>query len=75
MRLALRSGLVEPGSLAEVRSDTLEALNEVARRSGVPPPILDDLLWERGRDDPDLLGDARAGTCASPRAIRSSSWY
>ena len=74
MRLALRSGLVRPGPLAEVRSGTLEALNEVARRSGVPPPILDDLLWERGRGDRDLLG-TEGGDLWEPARDPNSTWY
>jgi hypothetical protein len=74
MRVALRSGLVQPGSLAEVRHGTLKALNEVARRSEIPPPILDDLLWERGRDDPDLLG-AAGGDLREPPRDPVSSWY
>jgi hypothetical protein len=74
MRLALRSGLVEPGSLAEVRPGTLAAFKEVARRSDVPPPILDDLLWERGRDDPDLLG-TEGGDLREPVRDPNSTWY
>lgn len=74
MRLALRSGLVEPGSLARVRAETLEAFGAVARRAGISPPVLDDLLWERGRDDPDLLG-ADAGDLREPPRDPDSSWY
>ena len=74
MRLALRAGLVAPGSLAEVRAGTLAVLKEVATSSGVPPPVLDDLLWERGRDDPDLLG-TEGGDLTEPPRDPSSSWY
>ena len=74
MRLALRAGLVAPGSLAEVRAGTLAVLKEVATSSGVPPPVLDDLLWERGRDDPDLLG-TEGGNLTEPPRDPSSSWY
>ncbi len=65
MRLALRSGLVEPGPLPEVRASTLEAFKAVAAQAGLSPPVLDDLLWERGRDDPDLVG-AGAGDLREP---------
>jgi hypothetical protein len=74
MRLALRSGLVRPGSLAEVRAATREAFKGVAERSGVPPPVLDDLLWELGRDDPDLLG-TDGGHLREPPRDPESSWY
>ena len=74
MRLALRSGLVEPGSLAEVRPATREAFKRVAERSGVPPPVLDDLLWELGRGDPDLVG-AEAGHLPEPPRDPASHWY
>lgn len=74
MRLALRSGLVEPGPLERVRRDTLAAFNAVAARAGIPPPVLDDLLWERGRDDPDLLGSA-AGDLREPPRDPDLSWY
>jgi hypothetical protein len=74
MRLALRSGLVEPGTLDEVRPATRAAFKEVAAGSGVSPPVLDDLLWERGRDDPDLLG-AEAGDLREPPRDPDSTWY
>ena len=74
MRLALRSGLVEPGSLDEVRATTRAVFKEVAERSGVPPPVLDDLLWELGRDDPDLLGTG-GGDLSEPPRDPGSTWY
>jgi len=74
MRLALRSGLVRAGPLDEVRAATRAALKEVADRSGVPPPALDDLLWERGRDDPDLLG-TEGGDLKEPPRDLGSTWY
>jgi hypothetical protein len=74
MRLALRSGLVHPGSLAEVRAATRQAFKQVAERAGIAPPLLDDLLWELGRDDPDLLGRA-GGDVDEPPRDPSSAWY
>jgi hypothetical protein len=65
MRLALRSGLVGQGDVEEVREATLKAFKGVAEEAGISPPVLDDLLWERGREDPDLLGD-EAGDLAEP---------
>lgn len=74
MRLALRSGLVEPGPLERVRSATREALGSLAVASGVSVPVLDDLLWERGRGDPDLLG-REAGDLHEPDREPGSAWY
>ena len=74
MRLALRSGLVAPGPLDEVRASTRAALKELAAETGLSPPLLDDLLWELGRDDPDLLG-ASAGDLAEPAREPKSHWY
>jgi hypothetical protein len=74
MRLALRSGLVEQGPLDEVCMATREAWKRVAVDSGVPPPVLDDLLWELGRDDPDLLGTEGGDVREPPRDPRSH-WY
>jgi hypothetical protein len=74
MRLALRSGLVHPGPLAEVRAATQLALKQVAREAGLSPPLLDDLLWELGRDDPDLLGTEGGDVCEPPRDP-ASAWY
>jgi hypothetical protein len=56
MRLALRSGLVVEGETETVREATRDAFKQVAEKSGITPPVLDDLLWERGREDPDLIG-------------------
>jgi hypothetical protein len=74
MRLALRSGLVEQGGRDEVRSATRSAFRRVADRTGVSPPVLDDLLWELGRDDPDLLGTG-AGDLREPDRDPDSHWY
>jgi hypothetical protein len=74
MRLALRSGLVEPGELAGVRTATRAAFKEVGERSAIPPPVLDDMLWELGRDDPDLLGTA-GGDLTEPPRDPDSAWY
>ena len=75
MRLALRSGLVEPSDdLARVRRETRDAFKRLAARAGVAPPLLDDLLWELGREDPDLLGRP-AGDLREPPRDPSSTWY
>ena len=74
MRLALRSGLVAQGPLDEVRGATRAALKELARAAGISPPVLDDMLWELGRDDPDLLG-AEAGDIREPPRDLGSAWY
>ena len=74
MRLALRSGLVAPGGAEEVRAATLAAWRRVAELAGVSPPVLDDLLWERGRDDPDLLG-SEAGELREPPRPEGTLYY
>jgi hypothetical protein len=75
MRLALRSGLVAPGDdLDRVRAATRDAFGRVAAAAAIPPPLLDDLLWELGRDDPDLLG-AAAGDLSEPGRDPASAWY
>jgi hypothetical protein len=74
MRLALRSGLVEPGELAGVRAATRDAFKRVAAAAGMPPPELDDMLWELGRKDPDLLGRA-GGDLTEPPRDPDSAWY
>ena len=67
MRLALRSGLVEQGDVDGVREGTLKAFKAVADEAEISPPVLDDLLWEKGRDDPDLLGDEAGDLSEPPR--------
>jgi hypothetical protein len=67
MRLALRSGLVAEGDVDEVREATLRAFKEVAEQAKISPPVLDDLLWERGREDPDLLGNEAGDLREPPR--------
>ncbi len=74
MRLALRSGLVTEGPLAAVRAGSREALKELASVAGMSPPVLDDLLWELGRDNPDLLGRG-AGDLMEPSRDPASAWY
>jgi hypothetical protein len=74
MRLALRSGLVADGPLADVRASTRAAFKELAALAGMSPPVLDDMLWELGRNDPDLLGRA-AGDLREPRRDPASAWY
>ena len=65
MRLALRCGLVEPGRLDQVRADTRAALKRLAAATGIAPPVLDDMLWELGREHPGLLG-SEAGEIDEP---------
>jgi hypothetical protein len=74
MRLALRSGLVEPGALGDVRAATRAAFRRVAAATAISPPELDDMLWELGRSDPDLLGTA-AGDLREPARDPGSAWY
>ncbi len=74
MRLALRSGLVEPGTLERVRAATREAFGELAIASGIPVPELDDMLWELGREDPDLLG-TDGGDLREPDRDPEVAWY
>ena len=50
MRLALRSGLVPEGDVDEVREATRDAFKQVAEQAKLAPPVLDDLLWEKGRE-------------------------
>jgi hypothetical protein len=74
MRLALRSGLVHQGEVDEVRAETAAAFGLVADRAGIPPPLLDDMLWELGREDPDLLG-AEAGDLSEPARPQGSHFW
>jgi hypothetical protein len=74
MRLALRAGLVDPGPLDAVRAATRAAFRKVAEAAGVSPPVLDDLLWELGRRDADLLGGA-PGELREPPREPGVHWY
>jgi hypothetical protein len=74
MRLALRSGLVAPGEREQVRAATRDAFARVAAATGLSPPLLDDLLWELGREDPDLLGTG-GGDHREPPRDPDSTWY
>jgi hypothetical protein len=74
MRLALRSGLVEQGDVEQVREATRDAFKQVAEEAGISPPVLDDLLWERGREDPDLIGN-EAGDLTEPPRREGSVFY
>jgi hypothetical protein len=75
MRLALRSGLVHPGPVEQVRAATRQAFKRVAEEAGLEPPLLDDLLWERGRGDPDLLGTAGGADLREPPRPEGTVWY
>jgi hypothetical protein len=74
MRLALRSGLARPGAREAVRAATREAFKRVAEAAEVAVPVLDDLLWELGRADPDLLG-TEGGELVEPSRDPDSTWY
>ncbi len=74
MRLALRAGLVEPGRVEAVRAATRDAFKRVAVEAEISPPVLDDLLWELGRDDPDLLGSAAGDLREPPRPEGTTYW-
>jgi hypothetical protein len=75
MRLALRSGLVRPREPEQVRAATREAFAKVAAEAGIEPPLLDDLLWERGREDPDLLGTAGGAELREPPRPDGTLFY
>ncbi len=75
MRLALRSGLVAPGPVDEVRAATRAQLKSVAVEAGLEPPLLDDLLWELGRDDPDLLGTQDGAELREPPRPPGTIFY
>lgn len=75
MRLALRSGLVQPGPVDAVRAATREVLKRVAEEAGIEPPLLDDLLWEVGRNDADLLGTAGGADLREPPRPEGTLWY
>jgi hypothetical protein len=74
MRLALRAGLVAPGGAEQVRAATRVAWKRIAELAQVSPPVLDDLLWERGRGDPDLMG-AEAGDLREPPRPPGTLFY
>jgi hypothetical protein len=74
MRLALRSGLVSEGDVDEVREATRDAFKQVAERAKISPPLLDDLLWEKGREDPDLIGN-EAGDLSEPPRREGAVFY
>jgi hypothetical protein len=67
MRLALRSALVPEGDVEQVREATMKAFKAVAEEAKISPPILDDLLWEKGREDPDLIGSEAGDLTEPPR--------
>jgi hypothetical protein len=75
MRLALRSGLVEPAEPEALRASTRSAFKRVAAEAEVEPPLLDDLLWERGRRDPDLLGTAGGADLREPPRPDGTLFY
>lgn len=75
MRVALRSGLVGPGDAESVRAETRAALKLLSEEAGIEPPLLDDLLWELGRDDPDLLGCDGGTDLREPPRPDGTVWY
>jgi hypothetical protein len=76
MRLGLRSGLVDPDPDPErLRAATREAFHRVATEAGIEPPLLDDLLWELGRRDGDLLGTAGGSDLREPARPAGMHWY
>ena len=46
----------------------------MARDCGLSVPVLDDLIWELGREDPDLLG-SEGGDVREPPRDPASSWF
>jgi hypothetical protein len=75
MRLALRSGLVPPGEPEILRAATRAAFKRLADEAEVEPPLLDDLLWERGKRDPDLLGTAGGADLREPPRPEGTLFY
>ena len=75
MRLALRAGLVHAGPVEELRTATRDAFKRVAEQAGLEPPLLDDLLWELGRRDPDLLGTEGGQELHEPPRPDGTAWY
>jgi hypothetical protein len=45
----------------------MKAFKGVAEEAGMSPPVLDDLLWEKGREDPDLIGNEAGDLTEPPR--------
>jgi hypothetical protein len=58
----------------EVRAHTRAAWKAVAAETGIEPPVLDDLLWEKGRNDADLVGK-EAGNIMEPPRPEGTIWY
>jgi hypothetical protein len=75
MRLALRAGLVDQGEADAVRAETRDAFHRVAEEAGLEPPLLDDLLWELGRRDPDLLGTSGGAELREPDRPEGTIYY
>jgi hypothetical protein len=76
MRLALRSGLVHPDpDVDRLRAVTRDAFRRVATAAGIEPPLLDDLLWELGKRDGDLLGTAGGSDLREPARPEGTLWY
>ena len=75
MRLALRAGLVDSGAAEAVRAETRDAFHRVAEGAGLEPPLLDDLLWELGRRDPDLLGTSGGAELREPDRPEGTIYY
>ena len=75
----MRIARCAPGSWPKARwTRCAPATREVRSRPSQPPrastAALDDLLWELGRDNPDLLGNA-AGDLQEPPRDLDSTWY
>jgi N-glycosylase/DNA lyase len=51
----------------EVREATRDAFKQVADQAKIPPTVLDDLLWQKGREDPDLIGNEAGDLTEPPR--------
>jgi hypothetical protein len=58
-----------------VRAATRSAFKRVAVATGLEPPLLDDLLWELGKRDPDLLGTAGGHELREPPRPEGTVWY
>jgi hypothetical protein len=75
MRLALRSGLVPPAEPEMLRAATRAAFKRLAEEAEIDPPLLDDMLWELGRRDPDLLGTAGGADLREPQRPDGTLFY